>query len=245
MCDMAAADGIKSVAVTPHLLRLNRHGDDLGLLRRRMIEFTNEMAGVPLDFHWGAEVAAHSDLVGIVERHGFTVDATSYLFIEFPGDSVPPGAANLLYDLMRKGFVPILSHPERNRGFVEHPDLLCEFVRMGCVGQVTAGSLTGAFGRDAQRAAELFLTHNLVHVIASDAHDGLARPPILSRGVEAAARLAGAEKAWAMVTEIPQAILDNGVLPDWGEPEDPLARRPATERLASGRPRTSFLFRIR
>ncbi len=245
MCDLAAADGIKSVVVTPHILRLSRHGNDLDLLRQRMVEFTNVMAGAPVSFHWGAEVAAHPDLVRIVETHGFTIDATSYLFVEFPGDSVPPGAANLLYDLMRKGFIPILSHPERNRGFVEHSDLLCEFVRMGCVGQVTAGSLTGAFGRDAERAAGVFLTHNLVHVIASDAHNGLTRPPVLTEGVEAAARLIGADKAWAMVTQIPQAILDDEVLPEWGEPEDPLARRPRTERLTPTRSKTSFHFKIR
>ena len=36
-----------------------------------------------------------------------------------------------------------------------------------------------------------------------------------------AAKIVGKEKAEAMVEEIPKAILDDGGIPDWGEPENP------------------------
>ncbi len=75
------------------------------------------------------------------------------------------------------------------------------------------------------------MLHNLVHVIASDAHGTIGRPPGLSRAVEAAAKIVGESKARAMVTEIPRAILDNKALPDWGEPENPLRQKTWTQRL--------------
>ena len=238
MMRLARKDGTTAVCLTPHVFRMNRYGGDLDVLRRRMVEFDEYARSFDsgLEFHWGAEVFVHAGVVQAVEKNRFTVDQTSYVFIEFAADGVPAGAEAMLAQLMGKGFVPIISHPERNRGFAARPELLFEFVAMGCVGQVTAASLTGELGREVRSTAGLFLMHNLVHIIASDAHRALGRPPGLSRGVAAASRIVGENKARAMVTEIPRAILDNKALPDWGEPENPLRQKTWTQRLL-GMPR--------
>ncbi len=241
MCRIAEIDGTKAICLTPHLFRMTRHRDDLSVLRQRMIEFENEMrrSEVPIQFHWGAEVFVHVEIVRAVEKYRFTIDQTSYIFLEFAAEGVPVGATLMLAQLLSKGFVPIISHPERNRGFAARPELLYEFVNMGCAAQVTAASLTGELGKEVRATAGLFMANNLVHIIASDAHRAIGRPPGLSRAVEAAAKIVGESKAVAMVTEIPQAILDNKALPDWGEPENPLRRKTWTQRLLGMPRRTS------
>jgi protein-tyrosine phosphatase len=233
MCRLAEKDGTKAICLTPHVFRMSRHMDDLGILRQRMGEFDREMrqAEIGLEFHYGAEVFVHAEVVRAIETYKFTVDQTSYVFLEFAAEGVPVGAANMLAQLMSKGFVPIISHPERNRGFAARPELLFEFVSMGCAAQVTAASLTGELGKEVRSTAGLFMLHNLVHIIASDSHRTIGRPPGLSRAVEAAAKIVGESKARAMVTEIPRAILDNKALPDWGEPENPLRQKTWTQRL--------------
>jgi protein-tyrosine phosphatase len=237
MIRIAERDGISAIALTPHVFRRNRYVNDLGVLRQRMIDFRNEMSGLSMEFHFGAEVFVNADTVKMVEKYRFTIDSTNYVFLEFPEETVPPGAGNLLAELMNRGFVPIISHPERNLGFQLHPELLYDFVSMGCLAQVTAMSLTGGFGREARKAAGMFMEYNLVHFIASDAHHPVERPPVLSEGVEAARRIVGEKKAFAMVTEVPQAILDNRVVPDWGEPQNPLIKKTWTERLFKPRTR--------
>ena len=219
---------------------MTRHGDDLGILRRQMVAFDAEIrqSGIDLELHWGAEVFVHAEVVRAIELYRFTIDQTSYVFLEFASEGVPVGAAAMLAQLMSKGFVPIISHPERNRGFAARPELLYEFVSMGCVAQVTAASLTGELGKEVRTTAGLFMVNNLVHIIASDAHRALGRPPGLSRAVEAASKIVGEAKARAMVTEIPRAILENKALPDWGEPENPLQAKTWTRRLL-GMPRKS------
>jgi protein-tyrosine phosphatase len=238
MCRVAEKDGTKVVCLTPHVFRMSRHKDDLGVLRQRMIEFDEVVreAGIDIEFHWGAEVFVHAEVVRAIEKFRFTVDQTSYVFLEFDADGVPVGAGAMLAQLMGKGFVPIISHPERNRGFAARPELLFEFVSMGCAAQVTAASLTGELGRDIRATAGLFMANNLVHFIASDAHGVIGRPPGLSRAVEAAAKIVGESKARAMVTEVPRAVLENKALPDWGEPRNPLRHRTWTQRLL-GMPR--------
>ena len=243
MCRLAEKDGTTAICLTPHIFRANRHGDDLGVLSRRMAEFHTDMreAGVGLEFHWGAEVYVHAEIVRAVEKYRFTVDATSYVFLEFGAAGVPAGAAAMLSQLMGRGFVPIISHPERNRGFAARPELLYEFVAMGCAAQVTGASLTGELGREVRATAGLFMAHNLVHIIASDAHRAIGRPPGLSRAVAAAAKIVGESKARAMVTEVPRAILENRALPDWGEPANPALRKPWTRRLVGMPRRTARL----
>lgn len=240
MCRMAERDGTDTICLTPHIFRMTRHKDDLSVLRQRMVDFDREMreAEIPIEFHYGAEVFVHAEIVRAIEKYRFTIDQTSYIFIEFASEGVPVGAANVLSQLMGKGFVPVISHPERNRGFAARPELLFEFVSMGCAAQVTAASLTGELGKEVRATAGLFMAHNLVHIIASDAHRTIGRPPGLSRAVEAAAKVVGEAKAKAMVTEVPRAILDNKALPDWGEPKNPLQGKPWTQRLL-GMPRRS------
>jgi protein-tyrosine phosphatase len=238
MCRLAQRDGVRAVCLTPHVFRRNRHADNLGVLRERMTQFKTEFESTPLEFHFGAEVYVHADVVKAIEKYRFTIDSTNYVFIEFPAETVPPGAAHMLAALMNRGFVPIVSHPERNRGFQAHPELLYEFVTMGCLAQMTAMSLTGGFGREVRKAAGLFMETNLVHFIATDAHDSMERPPILSVGVEAARKIVGDGKAVAMVTEIPAAILGNKVIPDWGEPRHPLIKKTWTERVFRSRTRS-------
>jgi protein-tyrosine phosphatase len=238
MCRMAEKDGTTAVCLTPHIFRMTRHDNDLGVLGQRMAEFDREMrsAGIGLEFHWGAEVFVHAEVVKAIEKYRFTIDQTSYVFLEFASEGVPVGASNMLAQLLSKGFVPIISHPERNRGFAARPGLLYEFISMGCAAQVTAASLTGEMGKEVRATAGLFMIHNLVHIIASDAHRAIGRPPGLSRAVAAAAKIVGESKARAMVDEIPRAILENRALPDWGEPMDPLRRKTWTQRLL-GMPR--------
>jgi protein-tyrosine phosphatase len=81
-------------------------------------------------------------------------------------------------------------------------------IRKGCLGQVTAMSLTGELGPRIKQVAERLLTNRLIHFIASDAHSVNGRPPVLSEAVRVAGKIVGKEEAKKMVTEYPQAILD-------------------------------------
>jgi protein-tyrosine phosphatase len=97
------------------------------------------------------------------------------------------------------------------------PKRYYEIIRMGCLGQVTAMSLTGDFGSGIKRIAEKLLSKRLIHVIASDTHSTHRRPPILSAGVKAAEKIVGKEEARKMVTEYPAAIIE-GRKPNVPEP---------------------------
>jgi protein-tyrosine phosphatase len=63
-------------------------------------------------------------------------------------------------------------------------------VAEGATAQLTAASFTGAFGRIARDSAVAMLRAGLAHLVASDAHDRVRRPPGLADGFAALRRLA-------------------------------------------------------
>ncbi len=170
----------------------------------------------------GADVHFSSDLLERLERKEVVTvnDQGRYLMIEFAFQGIPYQAEEALFRLVSNGIIPIISHPERNMEIVQRPQRYYEMVRMGCLGQVTAMSLTGEFGSEIKRSAEKLFAKRLIHIIASDAHSAGRRPPILSAGVKAAEKIVGKEEARKMVTEYPKAVIE-GRRPNVLEPLSP------------------------
>jgi protein-tyrosine phosphatase len=133
---------------------------------------------------------------------------------------MPPRGEDLLFQLMARGIVPIISHPERHLWIMQRPERYYEMVRMGCLGQVTAMSLTGGFGPKIRQFAQKLLKKRLIHIIASDAHGTNGRPPGLTLAIKEAERIIGKEVAQKMVNEYPRAILE-GKKPKIEEPLSP------------------------
>jgi protein-tyrosine phosphatase len=170
----------------------------------------------------GADVHFSSDMPQLCENGGIVTvnDKGQYLMVEFDFQGIPYHAEDVLFRLMTKGIVPIITHPERNFEIGQRPQRYGEMIRMGCLGQVTAMSLTGGFGSGVKQTAEKLLKSRLIHIIASDAHSVTRRPPVLSAAVREAEKIVGKEEAQRMVTEYPQAILE-GRRPDVPDPIAP------------------------
>ncbi|MDD8030494.1 MAG: hypothetical protein PHQ25_00655 [Acidobacteriota bacterium] len=226
MVEIAVKDGIDMICLTPHIFRFSRYQDSQEILEARFEQFEEKYRiDDRVKFFRGGEVFIRPDLVSQVKEKNLSLNKSEYIFIELPSDQVPIGTKQLFYQMMLEGFTPIISHPERNEILGRRPDILYDFINQGCLAQVTAMSLTGEFGLEVQKIAEIFLKNRLVHLIASDCHDTSRRKPILSQGVKAAAKIIDLEVAEAMVGEVPKAILNNEIIPDLGSPINPVSRK--------------------
>jgi protein-tyrosine phosphatase len=140
------------------------------------------------------------------------------LLVEFSNYSIPTQTGDSFQKLGDCGITPIITHPERNPILRDSLQRVAEWVEQGCVVQVTSSALTGSWGERAWRAAQWLLEHQAVHVLSTDAHDTEKRPPILSRGRDAAAEICGEEIADALVEGNPRAIISNQPLPYFPRP---------------------------
>jgi len=240
MCQISYRDGVRVMVATPHTLNglyLNDREKILNKvqeLNEAILKFgiqnkNPEMVLDPnlptlnseltlrvlpgADVHFSEKTLLHLDQGELMTIN----DGKKYLFIEFPYQGIPYHAEEVLFELMTRGVIPIITHPERNLEVGQRPQRYYELIRMGCLGQVTAMSLTGEFGSKVRQLSERLLKYRLLHFIASDTHSMEGRSPILSTGVKAAAKVVGKEEARKMATEYPQAILE-GRRPNVPEP---------------------------
>ncbi|MBI3596539.1 MAG: capsular biosynthesis protein [Nitrospirae bacterium] len=208
MARMAAVDGIDTLVASSHITP-GVYDNSPGRIVAAAAAFGDRLynEGIPLRIIPGADVRMSPELLNGSPRYLCINEDTPYFLFEFPHDLVPPGSERLVETLCGRGLVPVITHPERNMELQRRPEKLEPFVKMGCLVQITAMSLTGEFGPRAQAVAERYLKEGRVHLIATDAHDTEKRPPILSRAWRRAETLVGVEAARAMVFETPEKIV--------------------------------------
>lgn len=211
MCRIAAADGIRTIVATPHF-RPGTYQFSAEVTAKGIAALKSVIRreGIELAILQGADVTISPELpITLRSEKSLFINQGKYFLAELP-HAVPPRWEIFLLSLLQQGFFPILTHPERNAWFLNNPQALYSFVAAGGLVQITAMSLIGECGEDVREFCELLLKHNLAHVIATDAHSTGQRPPLLSEAVRVAEDMIGAEKASALVTSIPAAIVDGG-----------------------------------
>ncbi|ASL29062.1 tyrosine-protein phosphatase [Azotobacter chroococcum] len=207
----AVQDGITHLVCTPHI-HPGRYDNTLAGIEMVRDEFSAALkqAGTPLQIAAAAEVR-----FGLELMDGFTRGTLPFLgewqgnkvlLLEFPHGEFPFGAERLTQWLLDRKVMPMIAHPERNKGLLRSPTKLKPLLQQGCLLQVTAASVAGRFGMAAQKFAHALLEQGLVSVLASDAHNLQYRPPLMSEGLEHAARLIGDIEAERLVEHTPWQI---------------------------------------
>lgn len=173
MAEKAISQGITHILCTPHHNN-GKYVNPKAAVIDKVTELQAELdrRNLPLTLLEGQEVRITGNLVEEIQQDQilFTDLADTYLLIEFPTMDVPAYTEQLFFKLRNMGKVPVIVHPERNAKFREDPNRLIPYLEMGCLAQLTAPSYIGVFGKGIQKTAKQMVEHNLVQMMASDAH---------------------------------------------------------------------------
>jgi protein-tyrosine phosphatase len=211
MARIAASDGIHTVACTPHIYPGLYENTAPGI-RAAVAALQSELdrRSIPLCLVTGADVHVAPDLVGSIRAGAVpTLAGSRYLLLEPPHHVAPPRFEESVFQLMVAGYVPVITHPERLTWLRDNYDIFQRLVKAGTWMQLTAGSLTGRFGREPQYWSERMLDEGLAHILATDSHHPKRRPPLLAESRDAAARRVGEREALHLVVTRPQGIVDD------------------------------------
>lgn len=212
LCRMAVADGISHAIVTPHI-HPGRWENTRQSIEQACSQLQQniEQQGIALKLGFAAEVRLSDQIMQQVANKEIpfygVVDGYQIMLLEFPHGYIIPGSDKLVAWLLQRNIRPLIAHPERNRQVMKDLDQLIPFLDAGCWLQLTAGSLLGDFGEAAQTAAQKLLQNNDVKVVASDAHNTRARPPVLSKAFKWIAEHYDAARAEQLMLHAPLAIV--------------------------------------
>jgi len=178
MARSAVQSGVHLLYATPHHEN-GRYHNEAPIVTEAVIELNSQLRAlnIPLRVVPGLEVRVYKELLNDLDRGCIiSLNHSRYILIEFPSDRIPNQIEELIHELSVIGKVAILAHPERNKEIARNPQKLFQLIESGLLSQITAGALTGAFGRKVCAFALKLCKDNLVHFIASDAHNTSDRP---------------------------------------------------------------------
>ena len=201
LAQSAVDQGITHVLCTPHHNNGRYENPKSSIIAAvAELQIALDEAQIPLTVLEGQEVRITGELIKDLNEDNllFTDLNDTYLLIEFPSGDVPAFSETLLFELRGMGKIPVIVHPERNAMFREDPNRLIPFLEMGCLAQLTAPSIVGIFGKHIQKTAYEMVTHNLVQMVASDAHGVTKRRFYLKEAYEIIEQEWGKEKVLQM-----------------------------------------------
>lgn len=176
--------GITQVVITPHVhsvaqkVSSKTYQERFEALKKQIAIDLPEMT-----LYLGFELRHHQFKKVNYADYVFQGFKKPYILMEFSW-SKPDNITEVIYDLVAKGFVPIVAHIER------YDYLSLEEVKRiksyGAIIQINSGAVLGLDPKRYNRLAHKYLKEGLVDIIASDCHNMDTRRPNLVEALQKA-----------------------------------------------------------
>ena len=211
---MAQADGITHMVATPHI-HLGRFNNDASHIYDDLANLKSaaSAANININLAVAAEVRLDVELMTLVMSKKLPfigcIKGANYVLLELPHSHVPQGFDKFINWLAKQNIKTIIPHPERNRDIQAKPFYIERLKQLGCEFQLTASSIEGEWGEQAQAISFDMLKNYLVSYVASDAHSVKRRPPILSRARQIVSDFIGEDKAHELFVTNPKILTES------------------------------------
>ena len=159
--------GFKKVWLTPHIME--DYPNETVFLKEKFKELQDHWKG-SLEIKLASENMLDSLFEERLENNDFLPigDEGKYLLVETSYYTPPYGMEEMLEKIRKKGFFPILAHPERYR-YMEKEDYK-KLRNKGLKFQLNFLSLVGGYGEGAQKKSEWLLENDMIDMLGSDIH---------------------------------------------------------------------------
>lgn len=209
MLHMADEDGISQIILTPHDKPWHRKMDYTRMnalvdqLQERLCQ-----EGMDIRLYMGSELYYRNGLTEEIDQgEAVTLANSQYVLVEFDPLADYDYIRSGVYALLMGGYYPIVAHVERYKNVCCKMSRVIELIDMGSFMQVNAGSITGQYGISAKQLTKKMLKQDLIHFVATDAHDLNRRQPCLSQCAQYIGKKYGESSRRRLFYDHPMCVL--------------------------------------
>ena len=163
--------GYRKIITTPHIHpnypnQPKDIKDGFLAVQKKMAELN-----IQLELEVGAEYFVDEDFMNMIKRDQEVLYfGDKYVLVESSFLNKPMLFESCMFELLSKGYTPILAHPERYRFLEGSLDWFHELKSMGVLLQVTIGSFVDFYGSTPKKIANELLKLKMIDFIGSDLH---------------------------------------------------------------------------
>ncbi len=204
-------EGIRTVIMTPHY-----HGGhmqpDMDTIRNRFEKLRSYAAEDEelreMDLYLGSEIYYYPSIVDWIEEgRVVTMAGSRYVLIEFGFTTDRRIFIEGINSIVSAGYLPIIAHVERYTDLCGDIKSIEELIERGAYIQVNSEALYER--RRVRSFVKKLLKNELVHFLATDAHDMSGRAPFMAREVRYISGHYGEEYCRRIVIDNPAKIISN------------------------------------
>lgn len=210
MLKLEQKEGVTRIILTPHYQygMFDLPYEEIYKKFLRLKGKANQL-GIPVELFLAREYYVDSQSVEkLTENSHMTLDGCRYLLVEFYYYLEFWSMRNYIYELVSKGFIPIVAHIERYGCIHEDVGRIEELIRLGARIQVNSGAILGEMGLRQKRFCKKLMKRDYVHFIASDAHGTKSRVPNLLTCKRYVEKKMGQEYARRIFIENPAGLFE-------------------------------------
>ncbi len=167
------AMGYQKFICTPHILS-DMHPNTPETILPKLDLVRNELAkqSINIQVEAAAEYMIDLEFEQLIEsgKQLLSFGPNNYVLIEMSYMAESPNFEKVIFNLQMKGLKPIFAHPERYTYFHGKFSQYERLIDLGCVLQVNLLSLSGYYGKEVKKAAELLFKKNMVSFLGTDMH---------------------------------------------------------------------------
>ncbi|MDO4431815.1 MAG: hypothetical protein Q4B80_00735 [Aerococcaceae bacterium] len=174
LAKLAVSEGIRYSVLTPHSpYKKNSNTASEVISATETLKAALQAENIPLKIYASQEIEITKDFLDDFEDDQLlSLDGRGkYYLLKLPEKKLTEHVFEVLEELLIEGITPIISNPEQHPAFMDDVNQLYDLVAAGCIAQLSAASYMGEHGPEIQDLAYQMLELNLVHLIASDAHE--------------------------------------------------------------------------
>ena len=158
-------EGVSEVWFTPHVMEDVPNTTDE--IRARFEELKAVYDG-GLQLHLAAEYMIDTLFEERLEQRDLLEHGEEVVLVETSAIAPPINLWNVLEQMLKAGYRPLIAHPERYR-YMEPSDYK-ELHNMGCFLQMNLPSIVGFYGESARQRAQYLLDKGWYRMVGSDCH---------------------------------------------------------------------------
>lgn len=169
---MAERAGYTDLILTPHY-RASQDYTCGNKKKKQIFDYIQgevEKRKIPVHLYLGNEVTLDEDFFYYLKSNRIMpLNGSRYILLELPFLDRYSDLDDTFDELLERGFIPIIAHPERYDGYHDF-DEIASWIKKGVLLQGNIGSLYGKYGSKAKEKLEELLKRHMIHFISSDIH---------------------------------------------------------------------------